>query len=290
MKGTQSVLLLDLGNSRIKWARVRDGRLEAVRSAPREAGLARFWTQVSRPGGKAPARVVAVSVLDAATNRALAQAAAGRWGVTVEFCSAHAEGWGVRNAYPLPWRLGADRWAALVAVRHRWPGEAVAVIDCGTAVTLDVLDEAGRHRGGLILPGLEMMRSALAGGTVALADLAAEEAGREGRAVADAAPAFRLADSTATAVEEGCFQALVGSVERLARLARGVLGSTPRLVLSGGAGAAVLPWLDGTFQYRPDLVLEGALVMAETVPHEDPADRSSEASGEHRGKSGGETS
>ncbi len=271
------MLLLDLGNSRIKWARVRGGRLEAVRSVPRKAGLAGFWTQVSPPGGEAPARVVAVSVLDAATNRALAQAAASRWGVTVEFCSAHAQGWGVRNAYSLPWRLGADRWAALVAARQRWPGEAVAIIDCGTAVTLDVLDETGRHRGGLILPGLEMIRGALAGGTAALADLAAEEAGQENRAVTDSAPVFRLASDTATAVEEGCFQALVGSVERLARLARAALGSTPRLVLSGGAGAAVLPWLEGTFQYRPDLVLEGVLVMA------------GEASGERREKNRGET-
>src|SRR5690606_2659551 len=82
------------------------------------------------------------------------------WSVPIEAVSARPEGFGVINAYAAPERLGADRWLALIAARRIEPG-AVCVVDCGTAITIDVMHADGVHLGGLIMPGLGFTRRML---------------------------------------------------------------------------------------------------------------------------------
>src|SRR5699024_1677202 len=78
-----------------------------------------------------------------------------------------AEGGGVKTKYRYPERLGADRWAAAVGA-YAASKKAVCVVDCGSAITFDAVDSAGRHLGGLIVPGWNLMRSALHLGTADL--------------------------------------------------------------------------------------------------------------------------
>src|SRR5208337_55868 len=68
---------------------------------------------------------------------------------------------GIRNAYHEPWRLGVDRWVALIGARDFFPGHALLIVSVGTAMTIDLLDARGRHRGGLITPGPRLMIDAL---------------------------------------------------------------------------------------------------------------------------------
>ena len=65
--------------------------------------------------------------------------------------------------------LGVDRWLALLAAHRHAPTEPLMVLDCGSAITLDLLVVGGRHLGGYIVPGLALMRSSLLSETAGVA-------------------------------------------------------------------------------------------------------------------------
>jgi type III pantothenate kinase len=136
--------------------------------------------------------------------------------------------------------LGADRWAALIGARALHHGDCLVVL-CGTATTIDLLTADGHFQGGLILPGLAMMRDALASGT---ADLPAAP----GRFA-------ELPRNTFDAIASGAVQATVGAIERMFRQLDAA--RDPLCLISGGAAGAVPPRL--TFAHRAvdSLVLEG---------------------------------
>lgn len=168
------ILLVDIGNSRLKWALLEDrdagrrdvsacllgGGAEAYEQADPGAVFQAAWHTVH-----AIRQVRAVCVAGDAVATQLRQWVAARWGAACRFLHAGTAVAGVRNAYRDPARLGADRWAALIGARSCAAGR-VCVIDCGTAVTIDVLDAQGIHQGGLIAPGLALMRNSLLTGTV----------------------------------------------------------------------------------------------------------------------------
>ena len=135
------MLLCDIGNTRVKWA------LASARGRLREGGAVEHegrWNAAalerSLPRLAAVERVVACSVAPAALDAGLEAWLRRRWSVATEWMPARRQGWGVRCAYAAPETMGADRWAMLVAARRRSPGGA-CVAGCGTAVTVDLLDE-----------------------------------------------------------------------------------------------------------------------------------------------------
>ncbi len=254
-----STLLLDIGNSRIKWAQAGRGRQrlrnhgEAPRPAPEGLpGLARqAW------GRLRPRRVLASCVAGPAFAQALATWCHEAWDLEPELVQAPGHGWGVTNAYRLPQRLGPDRWAALVAARRR-TREPVCVVDAGTALTIDALDAEGRHLGGLIVPGLALMRRALLEGTGALEALTTDPEPADGAAL--------LARDTAPAIEGGALYALVALVARVPRDLEAELGCPLRRLLTGGDAPRLLPLLGEGYDHAQHLVLEGLAVMAEEAP------------------------
>lgn len=243
-------LLVDVGNSRLKWATSRQGELSPVQTHVHRGGsdlapVFACWAQVPTP-----ARVLLACVGPDALGRALGQWCKTHWGLTPELVETRAVACGVRNAYAEPRRLGVDRWAAMIAARRRFPG-ALCVVDCGTATTVDVLDAAGLHCGGLIAPGPRLMRQALQTNTAAIGE-------------ADALPVIDwLASDTAAAVAGGALAATAGFVERVARQAEAHFPAGLTVVLSGGFSADLLPLLQIEFQREEYLVLEGLNIIAE---------------------------
>jgi len=165
-----NTLVVDIGNSRMKWAVVGPrGTLAAgiVPNAELGSLAVRDWQGVPRP-----ARAVGVNVAgEAARVRVEGQLA--RWRLPMEWITATASACGVVNRYEQPGQLGPDRWAALVAARLRSLEQdseprPVVVVNAGTAVTIDTLDAAGVFRGGMILPNMRLMMRALADHTAAL--------------------------------------------------------------------------------------------------------------------------
>lgn len=230
------ILCLDCGNTRIKWALrahvgwIAQGAVPTQVPAQLMDDLAAY---------DEPVQIVASNVAGAAVKAALD----GALPIPIQWNVAQAEQCGVRNGYEVPQQLGADRWAALIGARalHRGP---CLVVSAGTATTVDVLDAAGNFQGGLILPGLDLMRTALAGNTAQLP--------------ADAGVFVELPRKTVDAVASGALNATLGAIERMFR----PLATDGLCLLTGGAATRLLPHLSLPVRHEPLLVLEGLAQVA----------------------------
>jgi len=250
-----TVLLVDVGNSRVKWARCERGVLGAQQAAEHAAWTARDW-HAALFAGAAVARVVAASVAGGASLSALDQAARTATGHGIERVTTQREAAGVVNGYADPALLGVDRWLAAIGAWRQVRGACV-VADIGTAATVDVLASDGRHCGGYIVPGPRLMVASLLSGTSDLASFHASSPPGAG-------PMF--ADNTRDAIERGCRVALAAWLGRCVRDARALLGAEPRLLLTGGAVQELSPYLDAPGEEVPDLVLRGLAAIAGTLP------------------------
>jgi type III pantothenate kinase len=241
-------LLLDLGNTRLKWAFAQDEKLSASSAlAWRVDGFAERLLAELRDGTP-PCRVLAAAVADD-TRRAMVTGVLRQLGwPTPEWLHSPACLGEVINAYIEPSRLGIDRFLMLLAAWHA--GLAPCVIaGCGSALTLDALAVDGRHLGGLIVPGVAAMRNAL---SIVAPVLPQVEGGR----------VLDFADNTEDAVASGAWQAAAGAIERFAAHARKQLGHNARLLLAGGDAAAIATLLDQPVHVLPDAVLRGLLVWS----------------------------
>jgi type III pantothenate kinase len=241
-------LLVDLGNSRLKWALAPASAWQSATAvhAGRDLGavLDEVWGR-SRP----PQALLAVSVAPAAIREALERWVSARWGIEVRYARARAEQCGVINRYREPEALGADRWAAVIGARVAFPGRHVAVVDCGTAVTVDALSAEGEFLGGVIAPGIGLQRQALVAGT-------------GGIRVTDGEAASCLARTTGDAVAAGTLHAVVGLIERACADFERALGAPFERVLTGGDAGRVAAHLGPGVHRAPDLVLQGLSAMA----------------------------
>lgn len=226
------ILCLDAGNSRLKFGLFDGGRWllqDALHYAAFDELPARLPAR--------PKRIVACNVAGEPARLRI-EALAGKLGLAADWLSSSAAACGVSNAYDRPQQLGADRWAALIAARALHAG-AAAVVMAGTATTIDAIDGSGLFRGGLILPGLSLMRAALAGNT---ADL--PHANGNFRA---------LPTNTDDAIVSGSIHATLGAIARV----RAMLGDDALCLLSGGAATELAPHLDPPCRLIDNLVLEG---------------------------------
>jgi type III pantothenate kinase len=247
-------LLVDVGNTRVKWARLDAGGELGPQSAEAYAGWSAEEWRARRFGGQPAERVLASSVAGAATGAALGAAARAAGAPAVEFVATSREAAGVRNGYADPRLLGVDRWVAVIGAWHR-VRDCCVVADVGTAATVDVVTADALHRGGYIVPGPALMTGSLLRST---SDLAPRHAA-SGAAGRDTG----FADNTRDAIERGCRLALAALIERsCADAARVAAGGRPRLLVTGGAAAEVLPFLRVEAEHVPDLVLRGLRELA----------------------------
>lgn len=157
------IACIDCGNSRIKWG-VHDGASWVGQGVLAHAEVAQLAVLCER--WPMPQRLMLVNVAGSAIGAAIAQALA-PWSAVLCVVKSTATGGGVTNLYNNPEQLGVDRWCALVGARRLGQTPRLVVM-AGTATTIDSLDGAGNFVGGLILPGLDLMRHALAKGTAGL--------------------------------------------------------------------------------------------------------------------------
>ncbi len=238
-----TVLLLDAGNTRLKWG-LHDGARWLAQDTLEYARIADLPQAVAAHGkpGRALGTNVAGDRIGATVASALAAAGVALvWNVPVH------EQCGVRNSYGDPAQLGADRWAAAIGA-HALFGAAAVVVNAGTAITVDALSADGVFLGGLILPGLTLMRDALAEGTAQLPR-------------ADGAFAFFPAN-TADAIASGALNAACGAIERMADYLEASGGAPPLIALSGGDASQLLPHLAVESRLVDNLVLEGLRAVA----------------------------
>lgn len=237
------ILLVDAGNTRVKWALApHDAALGAwhAHGALLHAdldGLPDAW------GACDVRRVVVANVAGPLLRERLAAllpAAA-----CVEWFAATRERAGLVNGYRAPERLGCDRFAAAIGARALAPGHDVVVATCGTATTVDAVRAdgrfIGRFIGGMILPGLALMASSLARNTAQLPQVAPGAA---------APPLF--GDNTDDAILSGILSAQAGAIERA------VAGhGAQACIVSGGAAPMIAPALKIRHRVVDNIVLVG---------------------------------
>ena len=241
-------LLVDIGNSRIKWAYAEAGKLSChgvcsyTQGALGEA-LRQHWRELTTPG-----QIHVASVANAATTAELRQYIRLTWQLEVRQAVTETERAGLRNAYGDVASMGVDRWLAMLAAwnRHKQP---LCVMDCGTALTVDVILADGQHVGGFILPGLSLMASALARETHGIGTRQEWELQLEpGR-------------STAACINNGFAMALTGLLERCFSALRAEYDAEPLCVITGGGAEQFLPLLPHPCIHEPDLVLQGLMLI-----------------------------
>ena len=245
-----SCLLVDVGNTRVKWATSNGEQLTPGRSAAYAEWSADDWRRTLL-GERGFERVLVASVARGEAVDRLRTAVRVATGREAEFVASTPEAAGVRNAYRDPAQLGVDRWLAIVAA-HRDPGGACCVVDVGTAATIDAVRGDGQHLGGFIVPGPDLMVGSLLRGT---SDLAVRSAA-SGPGVA-----AHFADNTRDAIQLGCRLALASLVDRSVTDLGRLLGALPQLLLTGGAAGEIQPLLRSSFTLDPDLVLRGLAVV-----------------------------
>jgi len=151
---------------------------------------------------------------------------------------------GLENAYSKPESLGVDRWLALIAALDLCK-PPVCVVDCGTAVTIDTIDDKGIFIGGLIVPGLGLMRSTLNKNTNAIGKYGQVEEKNY------------FPKSTVSAVIAGTGLSIAALVEKTIQHYEATQAKKISCVITGGDGEAIKSYMDVESIYHPNLVLQG---------------------------------
>jgi len=251
-----TTLLVDIGNTRIKWARLVRGRLGRQRAAAHAGWTAPDFERALAPALRGVAAVLAVSVAGTRVDRRFARAVRAVIGVAPRFVASTRRACGVTNGYREVWRLGADRWVAAIGgyAHPARRARAVCVVDVGTATTIDLVDVAGRHRGGAIIPGPALMVESLLRETGGIRRRAGGHGPRSAKSL--------FARSTREALEAGALHAVAAAIDRARLEARAITGAAPLLLLTGGAASEVHPYVGAAHSVIPDLVLRGLAALA----------------------------
>ncbi len=240
-------LLIDAGNSRVKWGWHDGQRWASVSTVSLiEFAAANHDINPFAATHEDPDRIVISNVAGEGAHQLIVN-----WTSIFEaeplWLHGEAARCGVRSRYDEPEQLGPDRWAALIAAHALHVGDCV-VVNAGTATTVDLLSAAGDFLGGLILPGVDLMRFVLHEHT--------------GKLPIQEGSFRRTPTCTIDAIESGCRHAQAGAVERMLRLAApGAL-----CLVSGGAGHALIEQLEIPTRYVENLVLEGLARVAASEP------------------------
>lgn len=248
-------LLIDIGNTFLKWGLFRSGTRGSARENRLESGhvlleeipaLAAQFTKFPTPEKIVISNVAGTRVRSTMIRviEVWPDAPPPHWVIP------RAEQYGIVNHYRNPAQLGSDRWAALIGARQRLGAKPALVVVCGTATTIDFLTADGVFQGGVILPGVGLMLRALHLHTAALPDADGEY--------------VETPTQTVDAIASGCQHAQAGAIERLYRMHS---AHQPGLIclLSGGAARALSPRLTIPFELQDNLALEGLFHIAQTL-------------------------
>lgn len=242
------ILLMDIGNTRIKWGVLENRALSGIDSLSitlsRDFDLKSLFLSVPSDVKS----IVASCVLSKETQVKLAESFSDHFKLVVRFIEPINRFSGLTNGYNNPSKLGADRWAAMVGAHNEFGGN-ILVVDMGTAITIDYIDSEGMHKGGQILPGLKSFFNILDQSTgnintkININDTATKEIERWGK-------------NTDDAIISGAMSAISGAINA-AVFSFKIEDSMPSVILTGGDAIYFKDVFDYSLSYRPNLVLEG---------------------------------
>jgi type III pantothenate kinase len=242
-------LLVDIGNSRVKWSWLDDKGLQPgdffiKGKTGIKAGLTKAWKSFT-----APTEILVSNVAGDKIAQQLIEWTEKTWQLTPVFIQSEKKRFGVLNAYEQPETLGVDRWLNLIAARQH-TRQPVCIIDCGTAITVDIVTEKGQHQGGMILPGLAMMRHSLATHTEALTEQV------------DSSEFNLLATNTFSAIQVGTLYSVTATLDNIISDLKHSFKDNIRFVLTGGDTETQLELLPEGIEADQQLVFKGIRLYA----------------------------
>ena len=238
-------LFLDVGNTAAKW-RLRRGEERREGGNQHLRDWEQLSSQLTRVVGDAELESLHVaSVAGLEADAVLAAELSATLGMPPNFYYSPAADGGITNCYAEPARLGVDRWLAMVDAWHRTEGAAI-VVDCGSALTIDLVDSTGQHRGGYIVPGLRMLESGLLAKTASVRF-------HEAQAWTSLAPG----ESTVACVHNGTMRMTVAFITETVVALQNLVQDTCPVFVTGGDAMDVMAWLPDGFCHLPDMVLDG---------------------------------
>lgn len=236
------IVCIDSGNTRIKWAvHEGDGRGWLDHGAVGHEQVADLAALMEK--WPAPKKVVLANVAGPLVADRIRQVLRA-WPTAWHEVAPAACGFGITNLYQRPESLGVDRWCAMIGA-WQLVQSPVLVVMAGTATTIDTVDGAGVFRGGLIMPGIDLMRRSLAQGT---ADLPMTSGVYQ-----------QYPRSTVDAISSGILEAHAGAIERAYRRLESAEKSC---LLSGGNAVMISVCLEIPHRVVENLPAEGMLRIA----------------------------
>jgi len=234
-------LLLDIGNSQIKW---QDSHCftDTPRTFPYHCENLLEQLECNFIEKSLPTEhVVIASVVAIEIDRAIEKWFIERWGSAVQFLSSDSVWKRLRSGYDRPETLGVDRWYALVGAASRYP-YPFFVCDIGSAMTIDLVDHQGNHLGGFITPGLDMMIQSLNKETCINTSIKADNLAE-----------WNIPTNTQRAVINGCIQSQVSTIEMVKRK----YANKSRCILTGGGAEAIERLLEFDATVEKNLIFYG---------------------------------
>ncbi len=243
-------LLLDIGNSSIKWALqenvefVSNGAFSYKNNNFKHC-LYEIFSSFEKPSEVLVSNVVGENVfnlLDCWVRR--------QWQLECWQPAVSSNFNQLKNSYSDTQQMGVDRWLAMIACWEKYQS-ALCLVSCGTALTIDLINVEGQHLGGYIVPGIELMQKALVNNTeqinVDVKHHASLEYGKD----------------TQSAVNNGAFLTTVSTIDHVLEKFSNEVHSQVTCVISGGMAKIVQPLLARSFQHEANLVLEGLSILYE---------------------------
>lgn len=237
-------LLIDVGNTRIKWVLLEKGHHKVYGQCLHQD----FESEFEPIGAHDLEGVYCISVASSEFIQHLHSYVTQRWGLSMNVLKTAASCCGITNGYDEPAQLGVDRWAGIIAARQLF-SSALCVVDCGSAVTIDAVASDGRHLGGYIVPGVSMQQSLLKQGTA-------------GVDAADGPVALAgWGRNTSSCVARGSVEAIASLIDRSHQQLTEQLDDVVTTVVTGGDAMGILPLLDVQAHHEEHLVLSGMVYM-----------------------------
>ncbi len=259
-------LLIDIGNTRIKWCCIESQeRIPTTLDLNAVAHHHDFSNAIKECFGRDSElltnntqtiqQVVVSNVAGESASNALLDFSLSQWGIKPDFVHVSRRVVGIDNHYEVLSELGVDRWVAVIGARSRILTGAVIIVNCGTAITVDVLTEDDQYLGGVILPGFQLASAALsqADGIAAISTSETEFSKNK-----------VIGKRTKECVRLGVFAACVGGVEKVIdSIQEGVVGASASILLSGGAAPLFLDASRLDCEYDANVIMRGLNRMIE---------------------------
>ena len=245
-------LVIDVGNTRLKWGWLTDAQLSEQQAVVHRDVDPEQWSKGIFDTSRRPGRVLVSNVAGEAMAWNLHRFSQEAYGLEPEFIKPTRSFHDLTNGYLKPDLLGADRWLAVIGAWNLSHGP-LCVLDAGTAVKVDSVNAHGQHLGGLIVPGIHMMRESLLLKTHGVAPAMAHSA---------ESAAGVLANNTIAAVTRGAVVATAAMADRAAQMVEKDTGEHPQMFVTGGDAELIMESMQWPGMLVPDLVLQGIAVLA----------------------------